>query len=134
MLQPFKDAMMDGEHAKLPTLNMVLSHYEMLMAHMEVVAVPTWLQDGADDCLERLKQYFSYTSNFLYLATCLDPRFKMSSFGNDLAEGAVPYAEVQDVVTTKLKKYFEAPPVVTLPIPPPPSSLVSLSPSASPLD
>ena len=128
-LQPFKDCMMDGEHEKEATVNMVIFTYNLLLDHVYSPLVPDWLKEGAEAAGETLEEYYSYTPDLLWAATCVDPRWKLWVFSKGASEtvsrGTVGYHTARAKACELIRGYFKVPDIINIPEPPEPAGKVA---------
>lgn len=123
ILEPFKLVMMQGEHTFEATLNLTCHYYEQLMDGLDLlipeVKIPTWLIEASCKALGKLETYYKATGDLYFMATCLDPRMKLSVYSQPKRPGHDDYDKIRAKVIKGLQPYFDLPPVVQPPPPPP---------------
>jgi hypothetical protein len=123
LLEPFKLTMLGCEASDKPTLPCAADHYEVLMDGLADEQVPVWLQPMAKKMHDKLLEYYKKTGSVFYMATALDPCFKLSLYAGEPREGHATYEEIRGQALRGYLPYFDAPPPTQPPVPatPPPS-------------
>lgn len=120
LLDPFKEVMVLGQTSTQVSLNMTCHNYEYLMDCLAPALVPAWLRPTAALMVEKLEEYYGYTMNVHYVATCLDPTLKLAPYAGPREKGQVTYNQVRTICIDKLQRYFDPPALVQPPVPEPP--------------
>jgi len=109
-LRPFKEASVDCQSDQSPTLSTACGVYEWLLGYLERKDLPSGVQDAIPDMKEKLEDYFGRTGSIYYVATLLDPRFKLCWASEPGRLKADSYEKILREVTPFLEPYLQTPP------------------------
>jgi hypothetical protein len=110
VLQPFKETMRQAEARDVPTLPGAADTYEVLMDGLSEEQVPSWLWPMTRKMYKKLEEYYKKTGSVFYMATALDPCFKLSLYAGPPKEGHATYEEIRAQALKGLVPYCELPP------------------------
>jgi hypothetical protein len=128
ILRPFWAASVESQHQVTPTLPQACGLYEELLNLLENTEMPIWAEGAVAGMKEKLEKYYGFTSYAYYVATLLDPRYKLRWASEKKRPGQESYKTILANITPFLQPYLKEPHLERLPQAPPCASAPTLPP------